>query len=196
MVADFVRFVERCCDEWFAREWERVRPQLGSHARWFADLAARTGSAEALTALAPAIAVSGEDAVTVAKVQSRRYDVADRGLICVPSAFIRPHLYLADVAEPPLTLIYPTDEVRDDAVPAVNELTDRLNAVTSPGRLEVARAIADLWSMDVTLVTNHLRTLASSGLATTTRRGRFVQYALDRDAVARLGGELLSLLLR
>lgn len=205
-VADFARFVESCCDDWFASEWQRVRPQLGTHARKFADLAARTGVVGALAALDPSITASSRDAVTIAKVQSRRYNVAERGLVCLPSAFIRPHLYLADVPERPLILIYPIDEVRDDTAPAVNELTDRLDAMTSPGRLEVARAIAteprtageiaDLWSMDVTLVTKHLRTLASAGLATTTRRGRFVQYALDRDAVARLGDELLGLLLR
>jgi DNA-binding transcriptional ArsR family regulator len=74
------------------------------------------------------------------------------------------------------------------------------------GRLEVARAIATeprtageiaaLWNIDPTLVNRHLRALASAGLARSIRRGRFVQYQLDADAVQVLGTDLVALLLR
>lgn len=205
-VGEFASFVESCFDGWFGREWQRVRPRLAASARRFSHLTDRLGAAEAMTGLAPAIRLSGGDTLSIAKVQNRRYALDDRGVICVPSAFIDPHLYLADAPGRPLVVIYAAEAGRRESAPTVKELTRRLDATSSAGRLEVARAIAteprtageiaELWNMDATLVTRHLRTLAAAGLATTTRRGRFVQYALDRVAVARLGDDLLALLLR
>lgn len=206
-VGEFVSFVERCYQDWFLDEWQRVRPRLVADARRFSDVATRLGAVEALAGLDPAIQASGRaSSVTIAKVQNRRHAVDGRGLVCVPSAFIHPHIYLADAPNRPLVMVHTIDAVHREATPTVKELVRRLDAAASPGRLEVARAIAteprtageiaDLWSMDTTLVTRHLRTLAAAGLATPVRQGRFVQYALDRDAVARLGDELLGLLLR
>jgi DNA-binding transcriptional ArsR family regulator len=78
--------------------------------------------------------------------------------------------------------------------------------IANRGRLEVARAIATeprtageiaaLWHVDPTLVNRHLRALAAAGLATTVRRGRYVQYRLDTSAIERLGSDLVRLLLR
>jgi DNA-binding transcriptional ArsR family regulator len=122
----------------------------------------------------------------------------------MPSVYIGPHLYVADVPGQPLLLIHPLRAGRP--VPAVPDLLRRLDAVANPGRLEAARAIATeprtagevagLWRLDPTQVTRHLRALAGAGLARTTRRGRFVQYELDLAAVEDLGTELAALLLR
>ncbi|MFF4615191.1 ArsR/SmtB family transcription factor [Nonomuraea jabiensis] len=74
-------------------------------------------------------------------------------------------------------------------VPSVAELQRRLEAVAHQGRLEVALAIATeprtageiatLWNMDPTQVNRHLRALAATGLARTTRQGRFLRYQLN-----------------
>ena len=127
-----------------------------------------------------------------------------RRLLVAPSAFIRPHLYVADVPGQPLLLIHPADA--GPPMPSVAELLRRLDVVANRGRLEVARAIATeprtagevaaLWNIDPTLVNRHLRSLAAAGLAPTTRHGRFVQYRLDVDALHALGTDLVSLLLR
>lgn len=204
-VADFLRFVERCSREWFAEEWTRIRPDLAARARRFADLTSTRGIVAALTSLDPAVTPGAAgDGVTIAKVAKGRHDVSPRGLRVAPSAFIRPHLYVADVPGQPLLLIHPVHA--GPPVPEAGRLLRRLDTVASPGRLEVARAIAteprtagevaELWRLDPTLVNRHLRALAAAGLARTTRRGRFVQYQLDIDAVRSLGTDLAALLLR
>lgn len=205
-VEEFVDFVERSWEEWFGAEWRRVRLEVAASARRIRDLVAHRGSVEAVASLEPAVTVVGDDSVSIAKVQNRRHDMSRRGLVCVPSTWIRPHVYIADVPGRPLLLIHPADQKDSVSVPSVAELMRRLEAASHPGRLEVARAIsteprtageiADLWSLDPTLVNRHLRTLAAAGLATMTRRGRFVQYALDAEAVDNLGAELRALLLR
>lgn len=136
--------------------------------------------------------------VSVAKLQNTRHDVARRGLAVAPSAFVHPHLYVADVPG------HPVDA--GPSVPSVAGLVTQFETVANRGRLEVARAIATeprtageiaaLWHVDPTLVNRHLRALAAAGLATTVRRGRYVQYRLDTSAVERLGSDLVRLLLR
>jgi Family of unknown function (DUF5937)/Bacterial regulatory protein, arsR family len=159
----------------------------------------------ALTSLDPAVtAVCGGDGIVVAKVASGRRDVSRRGVLVAPSAFIRPHLYVADVPGRPLRLIHSVQT--GPPLPTVGELLRRLHTAADPGRIEVARAIATeprsageiaaLWGLDATLVNRHLRTLAAAGLAQPLRRGRFVQHQLDLAAVQALGRDLASLLLR
>jgi len=195
-VDDFLRFLELSWQEWFSSEWRRIQPILAARARRFTDTVSAHGAAVALATLDSSVTAAGTGGgVTIAKVQNIRHDVSRRGLQVAPSTFIRPHLYVADVPGQPLLLIHPVEA--GPPVPSVAELL---------GRLEVARAIATeprtagevaaLWNIDPTLVNRHLRSLASAGLALTTRRGRFVQYRLDMDAVQALGTDLASLLLR
>jgi DNA-binding transcriptional ArsR family regulator len=202
-VAEFRWFLEATWDEWFGAEWERLQPLLAARARRFADTARRKGAAFALTTVDTAITETGSG-VSIAKLQNTRHDVARRGLAVAPSVCVHPHLYVADVPGRPLLLIHPVDP--GPAVPSVAEVVTRLETVANRGRLEVARAIAteprtageiaELWHVDPTLVNRHLRALAAAGLATTVRRGRYVQYRLDTSAVERLGGDLVRLLLR
>lgn len=203
--ADFVDFVTGCVEEWFGDEWTRLRQVLSARARLLSDRIEQLGAAAALTGLDPSITAVGVGTVSIAKVQSRRHDLSGRGLTVVASAFVSPHLYVADIPGEPLLLIHPVDPARGP-VPSAAQLLRRLDAAANPGRLEVARAIAteprtageiaDLWGMDSTLVTRHLRALSAAGLARGTRRGRFVQYRLDLEAVRGIGGDLLMLLLR
>lgn len=202
-VAAFLEFLELSWREWFAAEWARTRPVLAARAREFTDTAGRQGATAALCAADPAV-TPAPGGVVLAKVQSRRHDVARRGLLVAPSTLIRPHLYVADVPGQPLLLIHPA--APGGPVPAAAVLLSRLTAAAHPGRLEVARAIATeprtageiaaLWGMDATLVNRHLRALAAAGLAAGTRRGRFVQYRLETGVIDALGSDLLSLLLR
>jgi DNA-binding transcriptional ArsR family regulator len=201
--AHFLWFLETTWREWFQTEWQRLRPTLAARARRFTNTVARHGAAHALTGLDPSITVKGRG-VSIAKVQNARHDASIRGLLVAPSAFVRPHLYVADVPGRPLLLIHPVDA--EPPVPSVAELLHRLETVANRGRLEVARAIATeprtageiaaLWRIDPTQVTRHLRALAAAGLATSVRQGRFVQYRLDTDGLDRLGGDLVRLLLR
>jgi hypothetical protein len=98
-VADFVDFLARCWDEWFAEEWARCAPALRRRARRFADTVAAHGAVRALSTLDPAITPSaGGDGLSVGKVAQGRHDVSRRGLAVAPSTFIRPHLYVGDAS--------------------------------------------------------------------------------------------------
>jgi DNA-binding transcriptional ArsR family regulator len=204
-VEDFLRFLDRSWQEWFSAEWVRIRPALVVRASLFADTVSMRGAAAALAALDPSVTLAGSGgAVSIAKVQNARHDVSRRGLLAAPSTHIRPHLYVADVRGHPLLLIHPAEA--GPPAPSAAELLRRAEAMAHRGRLEVARAIATeprtageiaaLWNIDPTLVNRHLRALASAGLARSIRRGRFVQYQLDADAVQVLGTDLVALLLR
>lgn len=202
--ADFLEFLDASWREWFSVEWDKTRPVLAARARVFADTVSVHGAAAALAAIDPAVTVTAPGSVSIAKVRNSRHDVSRRGLLVAASTRIRPHLYVGDVRGQPLFLIYPADA--GSAVPSAAELLRRLGVMAHSGRLEVARAIAteprtageisQLWGIDPTLVNRHLRALAAAGLARTIRQGRFVQYQLDADCVAALGGDLLALLLR
>lgn len=208
-VAEFIDFLVETWESWFGAEWQRVSSALRSRGRSVAREVTTKGSvATALASLDSSIRpTSGDNGVTIAKVQSRRHDVSRRGLAVAASAFVWPHLYVGNVPGQPLLLIYPVSSGgRPDRVLPMPEVVDRAATLAHPARLEVARAIATeprtageistLWGMDATLVNRHLRTLAAAGLARPTRRGRFVQYGLDLDAVRGLGDDLALLLLR
>ncbi|MGH3479104.1 MAG: DUF5937 family protein [Nocardioidaceae bacterium] len=207
--AAFLDFLAETWTAWFEAEWRRAEPGIRSATRRFSRRVTTTGSvAKALATLDPAIAAGATGGgVTIAKVQNARHDVTNRGLAVALSQFVWPHVYVANVAGQPLLLICPAEpRDRPGALDTVPEVMARLAALAHVGRLEVARAIATeprtageiaaLWRMDATLVNRHLRALAAAGLARPTRRGRFVQYGLDLDAVRGLGDEVMVLLLR
>lgn len=202
--ADFAGFLDRSWREWFSAEWATIRPVLAARARAFADMVCAHGAAAGLAAIDPSVTVTAPGSVCIAKVQNTSHDVSRRGLLVAPSTLIWPHLYVANVPRRSLLLIHPAQA--GPSVPSAADLLARLGTAAHRGRLEVARAIATeprtageisvLWHIDPTLVNRHLRALAAAGLARTTRRGRFVQYQLDADAVQALGTDLLALLLR
>jgi DNA-binding transcriptional ArsR family regulator len=206
-VAEFLDFLAESWTAWFATEWDRVEPVLRRRSRNLRrQLTAPDGVAGALAGVDASIrATAGGGGVTIAKVQNVRHDVARRGLAVAFSVYVWPHLYVGNVPGQPLLLLCPV-EPPPVPVRTMSDVIARAEALAHPGRLEVARAIATeprtageismLWNMDQTLVNRHLRSLASAGLARTTRRGRFVQYGLDLDAVRGLGDELALLLLR
>ena len=203
--ADFLQFLDASWREWFSAEWATIRPGLAARARAFADAVSARGAAAALTTIDPSVTATAPGSVSIAKIQNARHDVSRRGLLVAASTYIRPHLYVANVPRHPLLLIHASGTGLPP-VPAAGELLRRLGTVAHRSRLEVARAIATeprtageisaLWHIDPTLVNRHLRALATAGLAHTTRRGRFVAYQLDADAIAALGTDLLALLLR
>src|SRR5262249_44936020 len=198
--ADFLQFLDASWREWFSAEWATIRPGLAARARAFADAVSARGAAAALTTIDPSVTATAPGSVSIAKIQNAPHDVSRRRLLvparacwrpATPSA--RPPWYVARGPRPPVLLL-PTRGPALPPVPAAGELLRRLGPVAHRSRLEVARAIATeprtageisaLWHIDPTLVNRHLRALATAGLARTTRRGRFVAYQLDADAVA------------
>jgi DNA-binding transcriptional ArsR family regulator len=202
-VAEFLEFLDITWDEWFEAEWQRVRPALAARARDFAQMASVHGTTQAVAALDAGLSATG-DGVSLAEVCHTRHDVSRRGLAVVPSAFTRPHLWVVDVPDQPLVLIPGLDD--GPVAPSSTQMLARLTALAHPVRLKIAQAIATealtagevarIVGTDPTLVNRHLRHLNRSGLTHTARRGRYVQYRLHTGAVAALGTDTLTLLLK
>jgi ArsR family transcriptional regulator len=53
-----------------------------------------------------------------------------------------------------------------------------------------ARVLADAVHVSPTLLSHHLKVLREAGLIVATRRGRWIDYAVDATALAGLGGTL------
>jgi ArsR family transcriptional regulator len=56
-----------------------------------------------------------------------------------------------------------------------------------------ACALSDAVGLAPSTISHHMATLVSSGLVSATKRGLWVYYRLERDALARVAGELTSL---
>ncbi|MFG1910094.1 DUF5937 family protein [Kribbella sp. NPDC048928] len=204
-VRRFADLLDSCWREWFSDVWAESRDALAARGRQDRDLAVRDGVSAMLRSLDGSVAVRDADSVVVQKVQSKRIDVSTRSLLLVPSNYIAPHLFVGEVPGEPITIIYPSaGRVAD--VPSAQLIRARLDALASPDRLQVCRAVASeprtageiaaLWGLHPTQVTRHLRALTRAGLVTAEREGRFVAYRLDNDVLTTLGADLLTLIMR
>jgi DNA-binding transcriptional ArsR family regulator len=204
-VRRFADLLEACWQEWFSMVWESSRDALAARGRHDRDLAIRDGVGAMLRSLDGSIDQRDADSIVVQKVQSKRIDVSTRSLLLVPSNYIEPHLFVGEIPGEPITIIYPVTG-RAAAVPTAQQIRARLDALASPDRLQVCRAVASeprtageiaaLWGLHPTQVTRHLRALTRAGLVTAERQGRFVAYRLDNDVLTTLGTDLLTLVLR
>ncbi|WP_427890479.1 DUF5937 family protein [Kribbella sp. GL6] len=204
-VRRFVELLDACWREWFCGVWEESRDALAARGRQDRDLAVRDGVGAMLRSLDASLDVRDKDSVVVQKVQSKRIDISSRSLLLVPSNYIAPHLFIGEIPGEPITVIYPTGG-RTAGVPTAQQIRARLDALASPDRLQVCRAVASeprtageiaaLWGLHPTQVTRHLRALTRAGLVTAEREGRFVAYRLNNDALTTLGADLLTLIMR
>jgi hypothetical protein len=119
--------------------------------------------------------IARDGGVSIAKLQNARHDASRCRLLVAPSAFIAPHLYVADVPGHPLLLIHPVEAT--PAAPPVAELVRRLETVANRGRLEIARAI-------VTEPRTAGSTLITTSCSTTSRPSRTSRSPLGRWATS------------
>ncbi|GAA1152155.1 hypothetical protein GCM10009630_58060 [Kribbella jejuensis] len=204
-VRRFTDLLDACWREWFRHVWDESRDALAARGRHDRDLAIRDGVGVMLRSLDAAIDVRDADSVVVQKVQSKRIDISTRSLLLAPSNYIAPHLFVGEIPGEPITILYPAVGRAAD-VPTAQQIRARLDALASPDRLQVCRAVASeprtageiaaLWGLHPTQVTRHLRALTRAGLVTAEREGRFVAYHLNNDALTTLGADLLTLIMR
>jgi DNA-binding transcriptional ArsR family regulator len=204
-VRRFADLLDACWQEWFQHVWSESRDALAARGRQDRDLAVRDGVGAMLRSLDASIDVRDADSVVVQKVQSKRIDISTRSLLLVPSNYIAPHLFVGEIPGEPITILYPAGGRTAD-VPTAQQVRARLDALASPDRLQVCRAVASeprtageiaaLWGLHPTQVTRHLRALTRAGLVTSEREGRFVAYRLNNNALTTLGTDLLTLIMR
>jgi ArsR family transcriptional regulator len=53
-----------------------------------------------------------------------------------------------------------------------------------------ARVLADAVAVSPTLLSHHLKVLREAGLVSSARRGRWIDYTVDREALTALAGRL------
>ncbi|HEX4442360.1 MAG TPA: DUF5937 family protein [Galbitalea sp.] len=201
------RLLEDCDREFFAAAWERIVVDLSADARLKSDLLGAHGLDRALAAVSPAIALNEAGTrIVVDKLQDAGTSALGAGVTFLPSAFGHPHLMVVHAPGWSPVVQYPTASTSLTDVVGLDVIQLRLRALDHPARLRIARSLmrgqrttaelADAWNLTAPEVSRHLAMLREAGVVTSSRRGRYVFYELDQDAVARFGLDLLDALLR
>jgi DNA-binding transcriptional ArsR family regulator len=203
------RTMEECGQAFFADAWLRIGPRLTADLRLKADLLARRGLAEALTAASPAVSLDhAGQRIIIDKLQDNATSTLGRAVAFVPTVFGHPHLVTVHAPGWHPVVQYPIGTAASDAEPAMPmELVQlRIEALAHPVRMRLIRTLARgahttselaaAWQLSAPEVSRHLAQLRKAGLLTAHRRGRYVLYELDLPATAAIGTDLIEALLR
>lgn len=205
------RLFEDCQDAFFAGTWARVSPQLAADARHKTEVLRRTGLAEALRAVSPALSLDeGGARIIVDKLVDGRTTATDpavgAGLTLMPSSFGWPHLMVVHAPGWQAVIQYPVGAPELPGSASVELLKLRMDALAHPMRMRLCRNLGRAASTTSELagalgitapeVSRHLAVMKKAKLVSTRRRGRYVLHQLDVTAVARLGSDFLETVLR
>ncbi|MEV6397314.1 DUF5937 family protein [Streptomyces sp. NPDC051907] len=205
------RLFEDCDQAFFADTWRRVRTQLAADARHKTEILRHKGLAEALHAVSPALSLDADgDRICADKLADGRTTAVDpavgAGVSFVPSSFGWPHLMVLHAPGWRPVVHYPVGSPELPGAAPVELLKLRMEALAHPMRLRLCRnlarapyttsELADSYGITAPEVSRHLAVLKKAGLISTRRRGRYVLHQLDVSAVARLGSDLLEMVLR
>jgi DNA-binding transcriptional ArsR family regulator len=217
-------FFERLCtllehywDAAFAREWERLEPQLAASIVEAGELLAASGLDAFIATLEPRVHLrrgAGGIALEIicvpqwgAPPEMEDVDVDVRGTVTfVPSAFSWPHAWAAVDAPWRLGITYAASELRREARRRVPppELVRLLRACGDDVRLRVLRWIAEsprttqelapLVGISEPALSSHLRRLTDAGVLEPRREGKYVLYHLRGERLETLSESLLAYL--
>jgi DNA-binding transcriptional ArsR family regulator len=200
-------------DEAFAKEWNRVEPEIAAEVERSGRELATGGIERWSRALAPNLRWDQPSSSLVFDCSPRHrdhehaVDVEKRGgLTLVPSVYTWPHVRVGCCGPWPATVIYPTAGVRALTMPELpdGELLSTLKALAEDSRLRIARMlsraplstqeIAQRLSLSDAAVSRHLRTLADAGIVESRRDGYYVLYSLKGERVGAVGPSLAGFL--
>jgi DNA-binding transcriptional ArsR family regulator len=185
----FLGLLERYWDEAFAREWNRLEPQLAAEVEGAQTVLDEEG-VFALLDRHPELELDREERLLVRR-SSHEHEVqvtGERPLVLVPSAYVWPHVR-ANCEEPwPLALVYAARFARVGLARAPEKLVQGLRLVAE--RPRSTEELAPLVGLSESGLSKHLRVLADADLVTTRRQGYYVLYTLNRRALGRLPSEL------
>src|SRR5262249_36668515 len=192
----FLGLLSTYWEEAFAREWERLEPQLAAEVEEAAELIERDGL-YALVGRQPELRVDRKNGVLVRQsAHEPEVDVtAERPLLLVPSAYVWPHVRVNCDPPWPLAVVYAARFARTELERAPDGLVTVLRALADETRLRALRLIAEqprsteelapLVGLSESGLSKHLRLLADAGLVSTRREGYYVLYTFDRAALDR-----------
>jgi DNA-binding transcriptional ArsR family regulator len=208
-IAEFATFIECYFEHVFAKEWERIEPLLADSVADAGERIARDGFYQALAQLSPRLRGDARRRRLVIE-KWFEHDYALRAgdeLTLVPSVYVWPNLAVFLEDGPwPKSIVYPASFLaqRRPARMPPDQLVRLLRALGDGTRLRTLRLIAQrprstqelapLIGISEATLSRHLRILTEAGVLARSRKGRFVLYRLEADAVARLEPGLRSFL--
>lgn len=200
-------------DEAFAKEWQRVEPEIAAEVERSGRELAVGGIERWARALMPTLRWDQPSSSLVFDCSPRHrahqhaVDVEKRGgLTLVPSVYTWPHVRVGCCGPWPANVVYPTAGVRALTQPelADGELLGTLKALAEESRLRIARMlskaplstqeIAKRLSLSDAAVSRHLKTLAEAGIVESKRDGYYVLYALRGERIGAVGPSLAGFL--
>jgi DNA-binding transcriptional ArsR family regulator len=198
-----LEFLDAYWREGFEATWSELEPRLAETARWAEKTIAARG---VLAFLEEQRQLTVEpEARKVIRRSERRHDVTigpDNPLLLLPSAYVWPNLRVNCDPPWPTAMIFATEAPERSQPP--DRLLETLRATADPTRLQILKLIAErprsteelapLVGLSESGLSKQLRRLADVGLLEQRRDGYYVLYALERERLAALSGDLLDFL--
>ncbi|MFG3205329.1 DUF5937 family protein [Streptomyces sp. NPDC048192] len=202
--------LEACAQEFFSRAWQQLLPQLSAESRRALHLLQQKGLVQALSDLSPAVSVSADGGViTVDKLATGQISAvastAAPGVTFVPTVLGSPHLWVLHTPGWRPVIVYPMAPPVLSSDP-LELLERRLEVLAHPIRLRICRNLAHApsttsklaldYGLSAPEISRHLALLKEAGVVHTQRRGKYIQYHVDLQVLARLSSDLLDAVLR
>ena len=197
----FLGLLESYWEEAFAREWERIEPDLAASVSEAGRVIARRGLYALLRGLWPEIRSDPDTGrFWLERPHDHEVDIgADDLLVLAPSVYVWPHVRVNCDPPWPLGLVFPASSIVRESRPRIPpaQLIGVLRALADDTRLRALRLIAErprstqelapLVGVTEAALSKHLRTLAEAGLLERRREGYYVLYRIVPDRVAAIG---------
>jgi len=204
----FLRLLESYWEEAFAREWERIEPDLAASVTQAGRVIARRGLYALLHGLWPEVRSDpGTGRFWLERPHDHEVDIgADDLLVLAPSVYVWPHVRVNCDPPWPLGLVFPASSIVRESRPRIPpaQLIGVLRALADDTRLRALRLIAErprstqelapLVGITEAALSKHLRTLAEAGLLERHRDGYYVLYRIVPGQVAALAPSLEAFL--
>ena len=200
----FLTLLERYWEDAFAREWERIEPDLAGSVAEAGRRIEQQGLYALLRSLWPEVRCDPEDGrFWLERPHDHEVEIGpDDRLVLAPSTYVWPHVRVNCDPPWPLGLVFPASSIVRESRPRIPpaQLTGVLRALADDTRLRALRLIAErprstqelapLVGVTEAALSKHLRTLAEAGLLDRHRDGYYVLYRIVPDRVAALAPSL------
>ena len=204
----FLRLLERYWEDAFAREWERIEPDLAASVGDAGRRIEQDGLYALLQGLWPEVRCDPDEGrFWLERPHDHEVQIGpDDRLVLAPSTYVWPHVRVNCDAPWPLGLVFPASSIVREAQPRIPpvQLVGVLRALGDDTRLRVLRLIAErprstqelapLVGVSEAGLSKQLRVLAEAGLLERRREGYYVLYRLVPDRVAAVAPSLAGFL--
>jgi DNA-binding transcriptional ArsR family regulator len=200
----FLGLLERYWEDAFAREWERIEPDLAASVGEAGRRIEQHGLYALLQGLWPEVRCDPQEGrFWLERPHDHEVEIGpDDRLLLAPSTYVWPHVRVNCDDPWPLGLVFPASSIVREARPRIPpaQLVGVLRALADDTRLRVLRLIAErprstqelapLVGVSEAGLSKQLRVLAEAGLLERRREGYYVLYRLVPEQVAAVAPSL------